>query len=623
MLRKNKNNNKNDNSEPVKYGALRWSFAILVLVVWALGLGLISLRFATIDYGLEVFTSYVERPAVIVLNLLPVLMLTLALFLLTNRVWSAAFLSGAVVILLSIVNYFKILLRSDPLIASDLALFFEAANIGMQYMMSMTRGMKLSLVAVPAGAAVFALLVRAHFTGVNGLRARIAIGSALVVIWVMCWSQWYTDLTLYTELSIVDIELEERTLERWSTTDSYVMNGFVYPLLYSVRDIKISRPVGYSEAETARLYATYAYDDIPEDKKVSVISVMLEAFTDFSDFKNIDRFETDPLEFWHELELESVHGRLVTNIFAGNTVDTERGFISGLTDGYNFRAPTASYARYFKDQGYFTEFCHPGHDWFYNRRNVMEHYMGFDAVWFYESRYPPTHEDWPIRDDMFLPDIAYLFKEAVARDELYFNFSVTYQNHGPYSMTRSDTMTEYLRNYGFSQISYTALNNYFYGLSLTDRAIREFIGYLAEMDEPVIVVLFGDHRPWMGDNAAVYYELDLNIALDDEEGFYNYFSTPYIIWANAAAKETLGNDFVGEGGDFSPAFLMTRVFDLAGWGGDEFVKISRELQESIDVVNTMTGLVRENGVLTDTLTPEGSAAFAKYKRLEYYRRMLR
>ena len=57
--------------------------------------------------------------------------------------------------------------------------------------------------------------------------------------------------------------------------------------------------------------------------------------------------------------------------------------------------------------------------------------------------------------------------------------------------------------------------------------------------------------------------VDLDVST--QEGFYNYFSTPYLIYANKAARESLGQDFRGDGGDISPCFLMDKLFFECGW----------------------------------------------------------
>ena len=70
------------------------------------------------------------------------------------------------------------------------------------------------------------------------------------------------------------------------------------------------------------------------------------------------------------------------------------------------------------------------------------------------------------------------------------------------------------------------------------------------------MVLFGDHKPWGGNGNSAYEGIGADFSMTSLESFYEYYSTPYLIWANSAAKEVLNNDFEGDGGDFSPCFLM-------------------------------------------------------------------
>lgn len=56
-------------------------------------------------------------------------------------------------------------------------------------------------------------------------------------------------------------------------------------------------------------------------------------------------------EPWHQLEEQSVTGNLLTNIFAGGTVDSEWGFLTGYTTHDDFRKPTDSYVWYFRSPG--------------------------------------------------------------------------------------------------------------------------------------------------------------------------------------------------------------------------------------------------------------------------------
>jgi phosphoglycerol transferase MdoB-like AlkP superfamily enzyme len=96
---------------------------------------------------------------------------------------------------------------------------------------------------------------------------------------------------------------------------------------------------------------------------------MLEAYNDFSRFPGIE-LELSPYEHMHALQKDGYSGLLYTNIFAGNTIVTERSFLTGF-GSYEYKKNTASFVRYLKNQGYYTEAMHSGYGWFYDRKNVF------------------------------------------------------------------------------------------------------------------------------------------------------------------------------------------------------------------------------------------------------------
>jgi hypothetical protein len=127
--------------------------------------------------------------------------------------------------------------------------------------------------------------------------------------------------------------------------------------------------------------------------------------------------------------------------------------------------------------------------------------------------------------------------------------------------------------------------------------------------------------PWLGHGHSVYHELGINIDSTTAEGFLNFHSLPAFIWANNAARELVGHDFVGELGSFSPAFLMGELFELLSWEGEAYMKALRELQQTIDVINPLLGIYRENGEVTMELSPEGEQQLRRLRSMEIYRRI--
>ena len=163
------------------------------------------------------------------------------------------------------------------------------------------------------------------------------------------------------------------------------------------------------------------------------------------------------------------------------------------------------------------------------------------------------------------------------------------------------------------------MNNYLGGLYDTQKEIKKMTDYFRSSSEPVVLVLFGDHKPWLGDDSVVYSELGIDIFGSSDESFYNYYSTPYLIWANDAAKSALGSDFNGQGPDISPCYLMNQVFNISNLQGPSYLKFTNELMELLPVTHT-SGTRKENGVLTREISAEANKALDKARILRYYLR---
>ena len=143
----------------------------------------------------------------------------------------------------------------------------------------------------------------------------------MVLLCVWLWP-YYNDVDRYDAVENFE------HLERWSDTENYIGHGFFYPFVYSVRDFVEMPPPGYSKEAAGALLSAYADEDIPEDQKISVIAIMREAYADFSKY-GIEGLDTSGYELYHQMEAESYTGELVTNIFAGGTIDTERCVLTG------------------------------------------------------------------------------------------------------------------------------------------------------------------------------------------------------------------------------------------------------------------------------------------------------
>ncbi len=594
-------------NKSLRYNLILSLVAFLILAIASITLGIIGLYFSTAQYGLTLFSFYFEQPRLIILNLLPYIIITYFVWFISNRPWIAYFCSGAICLVYSLCNYWKLVGRDDPLFAEDLTLVGEALKMTEEGYAEFTPEIIAAIGLFAFTCIFFALFVRGrmpHFS------LRIVLPCLLIALCIPLYTKAYTSYGVYHSFP------EWSELNPWFATTNYISRGGIYPFIHSIPDALPQKPEGYSETEAEEILEEYEDDTIPEEKRANVMFVMYEAFSDLS--KYTDKLTArDPYKAFHKLQKESYSGELVTNIFAGGTINSEQTVITGFSDLPSFRRQSWSYARYFADMGYTVNGSHAGYKSFYNRVNANRH-LGFENYNFIENYFSDIMTGIPM-DDVFIPEITKLFKEDIKSGKNVFSFNVTYQNHGPYNTHPNPNYREYVTRAKLPGENYAIANNYLTGIEETGEYMLAMADEFRNLDEPVILVFFGDHKPWLGESSVTYEALGIDIFSEDKNSFYNRYNTEYLIWANNSAKKLFGNDFVGEGPMISPCFLMNVLFKQCGWDGPSYLKLSNEVMEKMPVVTTNDRVLQHGSLLQEKMLDyRNRNLLLKFRKAQYY-----
>ncbi len=588
---------------------LFWAWNWVLLLGAAAVLGIVTMTLAIGSYGWAIFFDMMKMPALVALNLLPPMVVAALFYGITGRSWIGYLCAAVPFGVLAIGNFYKLAFRDDPVVAADLLILGEAGKMAAQYKLFYADKILLAVLVIMISTVLLALFAKGRFgtwkTRLITALVGLAAAGALVPV--------YGSDSIYSKNS------NTAHIQQWATTQQYLSRGIIYPFLHSVKDAISIPPEGYSQREVDALLEQYEDGVIPEEKKVNIVGLMLEAFADFSVY---DQIEVAPevYEYYHALEEESYTGNLLTDIFAGGTIRTERAFLTGISSGdHNFRGKTSSYVWYLKSQGYQTSGDHPCYEWFYNRPNINE-YLGFDSYRF-ATYYEQFCTGGVAYDSIFLPELTKSIESQLEEDAPLFSFSVSYQGHGPYSgeTCRWGEVDDFVGNHDLDEASRTILANYFGSVQDTQTHLAGLVDSLRASEEPVVLILFGDHKPWMGNGSTVYSALGINLSGEDKETYYNYRSTRYLIWANDAAKEVLGNDFIGTGPDVSPCFLMSVLFEQCGWEGDAYMQAIYDCWQELPVISNTGRYLTADGILTHTLTEEQQALAHRFAILDYDR----
>lgn len=551
---------------------------------------------------------------ILFLNMWPILAVMALLYFVSNRMWVSFSFTSLVFFAVAEINRFKMYFRDDPFVFKDILLFSEAKEMINSYALFLDKATLCALLLI------IALAVLCFFFSKNKVgNVWVRIGGAIlfcILLPLSCNSFYFNNRGIYNSL------WHEEFGNPYKESNKYMSRGVVYSFLNSVPLAYSIPPEGYDEEAAKEILSSYKDADMPEDKKVNIISIMLEGYNDFSKFEGVETGSVDPYKNMHLMQRDGFSGKLYTNVFAGDTIKTERSFLTGY-GGSDFSRNIDTHISYFKSQGYYTEAMHPSYGWFYNRRNINE-FMGFDSFLCYENKYGEIPDSklreekyyGMISDADFFDYIMADYEKALKEHKNYFNFSVTYQNHGPYS-NEDIADTQYaVKKEHYTDKEYNIFNNYLTGIFRTDRAIGTLREFADKREEPLVLILFGDHNPLLGEGNSVYEMLGINLDFTEVDGAANYYQTPYVIYANDAAKKALERDFKGTGETISPMFLMNEFFEYCGLEGSAYLNYLSDVKKEYSVINSVylkSGdeyILRKNAEDDDTLL--------KRQWVEYY-----
>ncbi len=601
--------------------------ALLLAVLLAGGITLLALwcqpnAFRTVIGG------FLHQPLLIVLNALPVGLLVLAFASLFRNVFFGAALVNFAVCALSLANRVKIEVRDEPVFPRDFALLKEVGSALESYDIRYPAAYIVVIAAVTVLLMILGVCVGCKplpFSQAGGWAASLLGTAASVGVLAALILTVYASNDLYNSFQVSNAYYIPAVFNEL---------GFPYCFCHQFTTYPIDRPEGFSKAEAA----SWETGDQPgQGKDVSIIMVMNEAFYDITDAPVFTYApEDDPLPNLHALRSDphALSGRIVVPGFAGGTANTEFDVLTGMQTNALSAATSSAFRvvnrnldslfRVFAADGYQTAYLHPGDNWFYNRENV---YRWFGAE---TTRFVGEMEDLEYKGRWVTDDsVARMIEESYAGAEgaPMFHFTTTIQNHMSYTADKYGADYDYPpveTSAALSSEAETLLKVYIEGARDADAMLGRLWRYFAAQAEPVVLVFWGDHLPYLGDNMLAYAELGLDVAAGDaQQDPFSPYETPYVIWANDAAAEALEWDTAVQTLDLpekiSASFFGAAVLELTGRGTQTpWFAFLNELRRELPVVQR-TAYLLADGTVTGQLGEPEMEAIQKWRRWSYYK----
>lgn len=384
-----------------------------------------------------------------------------------------------------------------------------------------------------------------------------------------------------------DWEEEGIEFDYWQTHNSFDEFGIIPSFIYALQLEQLEAPAGYTseKAEALQTALESLYDqtvDLAPKRQAAVdqfnqikphiILVMNESFADLSYLGGLGVNYEGPDYLTHMNAIAK--GKTSVSVYGGGTCNSEfeslsstsLGYVSGGINPYALYdlSHIDSVPRQLGALGYTTTAIHPENPTNWGRDQVYPA-IGFDQFISQDAFADANMSRGHVTDRATYEKVLDQLKSS---DTPQFVFDLTMQGHGGYDTGMIPQENDL--GYDFSGIvdpnASSVTDEYLSSVNLSDQDLRYFITELEKLDEPVVLVFFGDHHPgfswWYKDRFA-----DDSSEAAFQESMYQ---TDYLIWAN---YDIAGSDWTPESnesntviytGSMAPASLMSWTFNFIG-----------------------------------------------------------
>lgn len=483
--------------------------------------------------------------------------------MLTHIVWSA----------MAIVFYIVYSDRGEPLQVIDFFSIRTAMSVAGNYAFHMTSAVFIDILAGVWLTIIYMLMpeyvpVRSGWIRKVLLRAGAAVFMiALFPVYLLV--NWNGGAGIMT-----DLFAPIKTYQEYGTTV-----GFLCVAKY----MRLTPPDGYSAAKTAEVAKKASGHESPNTttdvKPVNIIAIMNESWADYRYVGDL-KTNQEVMPYYDSMSENTIKGHTLVCITGGGTAKTEYEFLTGNSvKRFPGMVPYVSYftqdqyslVSTLKAQGFETAAMHPykGSNW---NRETAYRLLGFDRF-YTEDNFDDdvTMYHSHISDQSNYEKIIDVINSKKNRDQPFFLFDITMQNHGGYTasdVSRTVKVDGYYDN---------AVERYLSLEKLSDDALEYLIEYFKKYDEPTIIVMFGDHYPGLPDSFTEYIsgkKYD-DLPLDEQE---HYYATPFFIWANYDIPEE--SDVLT-----STNYLGTMMLEETGWQMAHYNYYLKDLRTRIPALN--------------------------------------
>lgn len=350
-----------------------------------------------------------------------------------------------------------------------------------------------------------------------------------------------------------------------SGDDYYKIYGHLSGIYGNILESRVYKPDNYNDSLIKKTLKDMKKEEDNTLGKPNIIVIFSESFWDIDKLDEIE-FDKEITYNYNKLKNDGLYFNMVSPFYGGMSSNIEFEFLTGATTNY-FSSSYVPYmelynnSKYYdapsiitelKNNDYYTKMVAYYSPKLYNCGKVYK-YMDVDSKEFIE------HVDKKYIKGQYVSDkyvVDNIIKELEENDDkTLFYMTMTMQSHMPYLISKYDKYDIDIIKSNLDDKYNDSLKSYAQGIYDADNELGRLYEYINTIDEPTIVVFYGDHLPYL----EAFNYLDYFNTNDEKLNAFRKYNTESLIVANYDISSLKNDNINYLGHDLLSSYILNHM----------------------------------------------------------------
>lgn len=605
---------------PVKNTKLSKIFTFLIIPII-----LEMLMILTFNKSVDIW--YYLKPKIIIFTGILLLLFHTLLIFITGNSKRSVIIQALTLWLLLFINKLRYTYTYEPLTFAD---FVYSGNAG--ELITLIKGSILEVLwgMLPVFISLAIVLVflvwmttKINFKINKSLKFRIVNIGILIMIFIVLFMPNKTIKDFMFEY-IYDRYSQKDYAHNSSNAQYYSESSMLGGMYADLLDSRVFKPDNYDKEELNKILT-----EVPENseenlwEKSNIIVTFSESFFDVSVLEDDIKFSNQVTPNFNRLKNEGIFVNIISPSYGGVSANVEFEFLTGYSlnffgRGYtpfmqlyknNTYANRPSLIKELNNNGYYTKVVF-GKD-FYNSENVYKR-LGIDE---YEEKNIKSEYNGYYTSDEYLIDGAINALENKKDNEKLFYMNCTIESHMPFKKEKYDNYDISIESSTLSASMTDVVLSYSQSCYNADKQLGRLYDYIQTVDEPTILIFFGDHLPYLTDTESKEDILNYLSYFNTEDELlnsYRKYNTQALILANFDLGEDESINYL------SPDMLLTTVLNKMDIEVSDYYRWLYSTKDSIPCTNYLVSADSEGNLYwTESLEGDKKEVLDLREKMQY------